>query len=456
MADQHGAVAAGAAQPESLTLASLPRALLSEVFARTPVDARARCAAVCKTWRDVLLERSLWPRLDLSPAGGVARALVTDALLRGAAAKARGGLTALDVSGCRQLKNGALLKVVTANAGALTELCVWCGTERIVSIERVEPLLGVAPLLRVCHADVTAAAGAAPRRMLHNKPPFGPLRLHRLVVQAPWPGGAPCVRALAADLTASASSLSELLLSRAPLAGHGALDAVVDAALARRLPALTLSYTRLSAASVPALARLLGGNTLNTLVIQVTGDEPLLLSGAEGSAALLAAALRANNTLTVLGMKRANIWRDATAAETLLGALTAHPSLQKLRLDANTVHAASARARAGASLGALVAANAPALEMLSVSHCALGDSGLGPLVDALPLNTHLHTLRLGDNAMSDAFALNRLLPALLANTSLRQLQLLVGSTWRRGLRGLESLVAARAAARAAATSGAAP
>ena len=37
---------------------------------------------------------------------------------------------------------------------------------------------------------------------------------------------------------------------------------------------------------------------------------------------LLAAALRANNTLTALGLTRANVWHDADAAETLLQALT--------------------------------------------------------------------------------------------------------------------------------------
>jgi hypothetical protein len=82
-------------------LASLPRALLCEVFARTPVDVRALCACVCRAWHDALLERSLWTRLDLSPAGGVAYERVTDALFRGAAAKARGGLTALDVQALR-------------------------------------------------------------------------------------------------------------------------------------------------------------------------------------------------------------------------------------------------------------------------------------------------------------------------------------------------------------------
>ncbi len=113
------------------------------------------------------------------------------------------------------------------------------------------------------------------------------------------------MRAFAANMMASASSLSHLGLSGAPLDGHGALDAVVDAALARRLKILVLSHSSLSAA---ALARLLGGNALNMLFLHNTVVLPLLLSGADGSAALLAAALRANNTtLTALGLTRATV-----------------------------------------------------------------------------------------------------------------------------------------------------
>jgi hypothetical protein len=441
MAAQRSAPEAGDAQPESLTLSSLPRALQCEVFARTPVDARARAAAVCKAWCGVLAERSMWTRLDLSLAGGVARERVTDALLRCAAAKAQGGLTALDVTDCRQLTHATLLEVLTANAGALTELRM-----RRTSIEQVEALLGAAPLLRVCHADVTDAAAAVARGMLRNEPPFGPLRVRVLSVLPPWPGSEADVRAFATDLTASMSSLSRLWLIHAPVAGHGALDAVVDAALARRLPALWLSDSKLSAASVPALVRLLGGSALNTLYLHTTGAEPLLLSGAEGSAALLAAALRANNTLITLGLMRANVWHNVEAAETLLQALTAHPSVQTLLLSGNTVRAADC-ARVGASLGALVAANAPALEVLSVSDCSLDDEGLGPLVDALPASTHLRELYCSGHDISDAFAINRLMPALLANTSLRKITLVSqGNAALPGMRRLEALVAERAAA----------
>ncbi len=453
MADQLSAPEAGASQAARLTIASLPPSLQCEVFARTPVDARAACAAVCKGWHNTLADASLWTRLDLSPASGVSDERVTDALLRGAAGKAQGVLTALDVSDCEQLAHDVLLELIVANAGALTELRACRGWSQTTA-EQIEALLRAAPLLRVFDVDVKDAAAAVARRMLRNEPPFGPLRLHTLAVMAPWPGGEVDVRAFAADLTASASLLSHLVLWSAPLAGQGALDAVVHAALARRLPTLGLARCSLSAASMPAVVRLLSGTALKTLsIMQDIHAEPLLVSGAEGSAALLAAALRANNTLTSLCLLYSKVWHDIQAAETLLQALTAHTSVRSLWLEGNAVRDAD-HARAGVSLGALIAAHALALKTLTVSFCALGDEGLGPLVDALATNTHLRELHCSGNGMSDAFVRERLQPALVANMTLRQLVLAeAGENEEAGnvilpvMRQLEQLVAAERAAK---------
>jgi hypothetical protein len=43
-------------------------------------------------------------------------------------------------------------------------------------------------------------------------------------------------------------------------------------------------------------------------------------------------------------------------------------------------------------------------------------------VEALPLNRHLRTLNLRFDSMSEAFARERLLPAVRANTTLRELE----------------------------------
>jgi hypothetical protein len=256
--------------------------------------------------------------------------------------------------------------------------------------------------------------------MLRNEPPFQPLRLGALSVTFPEEGEndadeAP-VLALAADVAAHAS-LRRAQLSNAPLHTPAALDAVVDAALARKLVSLSLRRCSLSPASAPALARLLGGGTLTELCIPQ--NEHQLLDAP--SAALLGAALRANSTITTLRLS-AGLWQNPDAAAVLLGALTGHCSVRALRLPWNNhVEEPPVGAAAGAALGALIAANAPALMELDVSMCHLGDEGLRPLFEALPANTYLRTLVCSWNDISQAFAADVLLPAVRANSSLRTL-----------------------------------
>jgi hypothetical protein len=107
----------------ALTLTALPHAVALHIVSLLPADARACAACVCRGWCHVVSERSLWTRLNLSPSSGV-RVRVTDAVLAGAAAKARGQLAALDVRGCGDVSFDALLGVVHANNGSLRELCV--------------------------------------------------------------------------------------------------------------------------------------------------------------------------------------------------------------------------------------------------------------------------------------------------------------------------------------------
>jgi hypothetical protein len=79
-------------------------------------------------------------------------------------------------------------------------------------------------------------------------------------------------------------------------------------------------------------------------------------------------------------------------------------------LDGNAVGTGQ-QSVAGAALGTLIAANAPALRDLRIRVCRLGDAGMGLLVDALQHNTHLRTLECTGHRASDAFVRDRLLPA---------------------------------------------
>jgi hypothetical protein len=210
-------------------------------------------------------------------------------------------------------------------------------------------------------------------------------------------------------------------MNRARLNEQAALDAVVDLAAQRRLTYLELYGCGLSPASAPALARLVGGSALSALVLGGDGGAAHLLD--EPAAVLLGNALRANTTLTSVGFNFVRLFSDAAATAALLGSLTAHASLQKLDLSYNySAHGhapADALAAAGAVLGALVVANAPALRELNLCVCHLTDDGLGPVVDALPANTHLRVLDCRYNQLSEAFKRERLLPAVRANPWLK-------------------------------------
>jgi hypothetical protein len=440
-------MASAAAAPLSPSaLSPLPLPLVLHVFSLLPADASARAACVCRGWRVTLDEVSLWTRLDVSPSSGVA-VRVTDAVLAGAAAKARGRLAALDVSGCEAVTFTALLAVVQANGGSLRGLCVGTRmrTEQNLDVDHVQSLLQAAPQVTVCRADVVGDSGVADaRRMLRNEAPFQPLRLHALGVNFDYNDAdeeeaeaTTLALALAADIAAHAS-LKLLQLHNADIHTRVALDAVVDAALTREMNSLELWSCHLSPASAPALARLLGGGTLTELLFAQT--EQLLDAP---SAALLGDALRANSTLTSLAFHW-GFWHNADGAAALLGALTGHGNLRRLALTNN--HVLAAGAVAGPALGALVAAKAVALTELDVSYSDLGDAGLRPLLEALPHNTHLRTLLIAHNDVSDALAADVLLPAVHANTSLRVLRAGAWGGAHAALRESQALVAARAAA----------
>jgi hypothetical protein len=227
------------------------------------------------------------------------------------------------------------------------------------------------------------------------------------------------VRPFAAALADPAQQpmLSRVTISAAVTQQPAVLDALVDALLARR----TVRSLHFHACTPPAaapLARLLAGGVLTDLEFaQVTPRGAALFDTA--GAAVVAEALRANTTLTRLAVGRAGLCRDTAVAKTLLGALVGHRSLRALDIS----HDFSEEPEAvGIALAALVAADAPALESVSVVHSFFGDDGLAPLVDALPCNNHLRALLLSGNGLSTAFTAERLLPAVRANASLRRLE----------------------------------
>ena len=210
------------------------------------------------------------------------------------------------------------------------------------------------------------------------------------------------------------------------------MDTVVDVALSVGLRKLKLSMCHLSPEAVPALARLLSGNTtLTELEIDNQDDadglpyEDLIMLDPP-AAALLADAIRRNNTLQRLHVGESHLWAVAEPAVTLLDAFVGHPSIRVLDLGFNDPYEDGTpeeeAAPIGAALGRLVAADVPALEELRLDFCGLGDAGMRPLFAALPRNTHLRQLVVAECLVRGAEVATELLTAVRANTSLRNLQ----------------------------------
>jgi hypothetical protein len=275
--------------------------------------------------------------------------------------------------------------------------------------------------------------------MLRKEGAFAPLRLRTLGVTFSAPTEA-AVLSLAEDSAAHAS-LVELCLIDAPLHTPAALDAVVAVALANRFSVLALGRCRLSVEPAPALARLLGGDALRSLCIRRSwnGSAPFLNAA---TAEVLGDALRANRTLDTLSLADIALWYDPAAALTLLGAITGHRSLRCVSLIINLIFD-DAQDAAGAALSALVAADAAALKRLNLSECGLQEAALGPLVDALPANTHLRKLLLGEVTASANFVRERLLPAVRANTSLKRLEITVAGEGESAAREAQEILNSR-------------
>jgi hypothetical protein len=364
---------------------------------------------------------------------------VTDAALRAAVARAGGALVALDVTGCRRIMPAALLAAVTANGSTLRELL--CSSSRDDAVgantawtgfDELPPLLLAAPQLRVLDSDVQCSdeeGDEALQRaysLLCSEPPFQPLRVRFLSMSAEdvLHINEADALALAAGVAAHPWLLGVQLL-HIVFPNGAAVDALLDAALARRVTSLKLSFCDgITPANVPALARLIEGGALTELCFDPNGVQ--LFDDVAG-AELFAHALRQCSTLTSLSLVDARLWHDLDVARALLAALTTHPRLRTLalycnRCDDDMGFDAAHQAAVGALLGALVAADAPALHTLNVSRSAFGDAVMGPLFAALPRNTHLRSLDTVSHGISAAFARDVLLPAVRANTGLRMLR----------------------------------
>jgi hypothetical protein len=409
--------------PALHVLSPLLPELVERIFLEVPLDDRLRGREVCRGWRAFLGRPRLWEVLDFSR---LARR--TPALLAAAAARAQGALRVLVVTGWPELFMEdeedeedetvleRVLPVLHSNARSLLELRTSISDGRGFSTAQVEELLAAAPLLRVLECDVDLkrhreALDPVPRLLV--EPQFASVRLCSLKIE-----GSPAqldVPAVVARLALHAS-LTRLDLWYVHLDSQPALNAVVDLAISQ-LQCLQLFGCNLSPASLPALTRLLergsgsAGGSLTALAIDET-----LFEGA-GVPAFCAALLASRLVkLKLVYMSLFNSLEDGLA---VVAACTGHLTLRELNLSFNHVNAVAAPA-IGAALAALVAADSE-LQSLHVYECNLGDDAARPLFAAVAGSTRLRTLNCSYNSISAECAREAVLPAVQANTSLREL-----------------------------------
>jgi hypothetical protein len=376
---------------------ALPEPVLRVIMLALPVDARARAACVCRSWRAFLADPSLWLHLDLTPAGGVVAGRVTENLVRGAVARAGGQMRVLCLNRVPDVDDRELLvNLVMADEAQLQRVNI----NAYLNLEHVVALCAAAPRLQVLNANV-GGLGSAMLPLLRNDAPYGPLRVREL---STWCGNDD-VLALAAAVVAHGSLKALRLFSMHSARG---LNALVDAAAERRISRLSIDHNcSFNAEFVPALARLLQRGSLTYLDVSCN-DFP---HAQEESVPVLCAALRTCRTLAHLEvcLRPPGGASHGTVTE-LLDAAASLPVLTELNLSLSRIQAADA----GRALGALLRADLPNLRILNVNYCGLGDEDLAQLLDGLAANTHLRLLDCGYNNQSEAFQRDRLEPALAA------------------------------------------
>ena len=384
------------------------------VFKKLPVDARARAALVCRTWRDSIAEPAVWTEIDLTLEQGIT-VDVTDAVLRGAVARAQGQLEVLWL-GAGRFSVDTVVEVLTAQQGTLRQLCWHTGPldSAFPAFLHVEQVARAVPRLADFYTDVQVSSVVDATRMLRKDPPFQALHLCALsVTRRDAETSDADVLSLVAAVSAH-HSLKGLVLRDVSLRTTSVLDSLAAAVTACELLRLYFFNAGLSQASQPAILRLLRAGKLQALGIQSSDEALLDASGA----AEIADAIRASRTIWTLELTHARLWRDPAVTAAIMRAVTRHPSLRVLKFQAD---APPDQAAAGAALCVLCAADSPSLETLSIRSLSLGDAGMRPLLGALAYTRHLRVLDCSNTGMSEEFARDVFLPAIRANTSLRKL-----------------------------------
>jgi hypothetical protein len=338
--------------------------------------------------------------------------LVTDEMIHAALRCARGQLRLLDTTSI-QVPFEALLGIARANA-ALHMLRLYLGA--FLNVTQIHSLLAAAPRLQTLQCGVTGEPQEMLPLLRKELPTYGALRLTVVNISESEENALVEVDVLPLAAAAAAhEGLQSLGFYFIPLS-VAQLTAVVDAAVQRQMTSVEFFRCSLGPEHLPQLTRLLASPCLR--ILDVDSDAQPLIVGAGVPA--FCAALRASNLrdVSLSGMRLFHSLPDGLA---VLDALTGHRSIEKLDLFSNTSPSPEAEWAIGQALSRLLAAES-ALTSLGVGDCILGDAGFSPLFTALAQNMTLRSLLLPGHAISRECARDVILPAVRANTSLRNLE----------------------------------
>jgi len=418
----------------------LPIELVHVILRLLPLEQRLRAREVCRDWRLFLEDGSFWTHVHLGVGCGVTPRLLnprflsdqhrSEALLRAACVRAKGGLQSVDLSGVDvKCRAGPFVPqwaqaLSAANKANLRDLVA---PHMLARLAHMTLLCRALPLCRVRGSVECNVVESLP--VLRREPPFTLLTLDKLIVFGGDGEGELSVLLLASAISVY-KGMEKLHIYDVRLTVGFIVDAVVDAAIAAGIREIFFLGCRLNPPALPALTRLLQSPGFERLKISNNGwtiFEGLALPA-------FCETLRNSKSLTALELDGVNLWDDLEVLSELFAALEGLPTLQKLKLRRNRTDEAP---RIAASLWAVderldelqravgkylarLIVRSNSLRSLKLKDNLLGEAGMTPIFQALNGSRTLSELSLHEGISAD-FTRDVVLPAVRANTSLRTL-----------------------------------
>jgi hypothetical protein len=394
--------------------ARLPPEVAHVIYSKLPVDTRLLCCGVSRGWRDALKDYRLWQDLDLTVApdrgnvGFPPKSGVLQSVLR----QAHGHLRALNLTGWKGddilTMFHILLAAAKMNARTLVSLRV---PQVFLNLKETESLLQAAPQLGELECTGYCSSNEA-RRMLGNEK----LHCNCFLIRDDF---ADVLNATELAAAIESHAWLETVKFQVNLSSVFRLDTIVSAAIQKRLTKVEFGFCRLTQASLPSLARLLTHG--NVIDFNIRNEMPLFSLNVVDP---FCNALRVSR-LVKLSLAETHFWRHPAGALAVLDAIHGHSTLRELDLSHNPENSYSReyeRESFGQAMKELVGEGST-LEKLNLDYCYWDDARARALFQGVATSTRLRSLSIYASGVSPDCAVSYVLPAVRANTSLRELRM---------------------------------